>query len=197
MPALPKQKDEKLAQNLAKGTMTIQAACKDAGFTANPAACTKKTTQPHIKERVAELRSMRERVVNRVLSQEMETSAQVAQKLGITREKILQGLYYNAQRCLRGQPVLDANGVQTGQYAGKPDANGANQAFKLLGLECFGMFVERLEIGGPGDFSRMSDDELAKRALEDAAALGLPAEATEALMLTFAPEKPDEPEDVS
>jgi len=195
MPALPKAKDEKLAQNLAKGIMGIKEACKDAGYSSHAAQCTAKTNQPHIKERVAELRAMRDKVVSRVLTQDMESTAQIAVRLGISKEKIIQGLWWNAQRCLRGQPELDANGVQTGRFIGKPDSHGANQALKLVGLECFGMFVERLEIGGPGDFSRMTDDELAKRAMEDAAALGLPAEATEALMLTFAPDKP-EPDDV-
>lgn len=188
MPVLPKAKDEKLARNLAKGTMTIQASCKDAGFTSDPAACTKKTSQPHIRERVAELQAMRAKVVDRVLIQEMESSAQIAQRVGATKEKIIQALWWNAQRCLRGTPVLDANGVQTGKYSGKPDASGANQALKLIGLECYGMFVDKVEIGGPGDFGRLTDEELSARMEADAAALGLPQEATEALLLTFQPD---------
>jgi hypothetical protein len=123
---------------------------------------------------------------------EIETSEQVAKSLGITKHKIISALWFNAQRCLRGQPVLDENGVQTGQYSGKPDSNGANTALKLVGMECYGMFIERVEIGGPGDFSRLTDQELAKRALDDATALGLPAEATEALLLTFQPQEPSE-----
>ena len=189
MPVLPKVKDEKLAQNLARGTMTLKAACLDAGYTTNPAQVTVKTSQPHIQARVAELRALREKAITNAFEREVQTSAQIAVKIGATKEKIIQALWFNAQRCLRGQPVLDANGVQTGQYTGKPDANGANQALKLIGLECYGMFVEKLEIGGPGDFSRMADEEFQRHLLDEAAALGLPEDAQEALLLTYEPEK--------
>ena len=182
MPMLPKQRDEKLAKNLAKGLMTIKAAWIDAGFPYDPSRATNYCRQPYIQARVAELRALREKKNDDL---EIETSLAVAKKLGITKEAIIQRLWYNAERCLRGQPLLDANGVQTGKFSGRPDAAGAAQSLRLVGMECFGMFVERQEIGGPGDFSRLTDEELTKRALDDAAALGLPAEATEALLLTF------------
>ena len=182
MPVLPKPRDEKLAQNLARGDMTIRAAFTGAGFSYDPSRATKHCQQPHIQARVLELRETR---AKKTMEMEVETSAAVAKKLGITKEAIIQRLWYNAERCLRGQPLLDANGVQTGKFSGRPDAAGAAQSLRLVGMECFGMFVERQEIGGPGDFSRLTDEELTKRALDDAAALGLPAEATEALLLTF------------
>jgi len=40
-----------------------------------------------------------------------------------------------------------------------PDKAGANRALELLGKE-LGMFVDRTEIGKPGDFEAMSDEEL-------------------------------------
>lgn len=193
MPVLNKPKDEKLAQNVAKGTMTLQAACRDAGYSADPATVTRKTSQPQIRERVAEIQATRARAVQAKLEHEIQTSHAVAQKLGITKEKIISGLWWNAQRCLRGQPVLDENGVQTGKYSGKPDANGANQALKLIGLECWGMFVEKLEIGSPGDFSRMNDEEFEKAFQEEALAAGLPEDAVAGL-LTFQPETEPEKE---
>jgi hypothetical protein len=182
MPVLPKAKDEKLAQLIARGNHTLVAACREAGYSQDSAQVTKKTGQSHIQERIAELRLMRDRVVQRVMDQEVESSAAVAKKLGITREKIIQALWFNGQRCLRGTPVLDENGVQTGQYKGRPDASGANQAFRLLGQECFNMFVEKLEIGSPGDFSRLSDDEFNEKFKEEALAAGLPEDAVVGLL---------------
>lgn len=190
MPILPKARDEKLAQNLAKGSMLMHEAHTDAGFKSKqPADISRKCNQDHIQARVQELRGMRAKVIQRVMTQEIESSHGIALRLGITKEKIIQSLWFNANRCLRGQPVLDENGVQTGKYSGKPDANGFNQAIKLIGLECHGMFVEKLEIGSPGDFSRMNDEEFEKAFQEEALAAGLPQDAVAGL-LTYSPEEP-------
>jgi hypothetical protein len=100
---------------------------------------------------------------------------------------VLERLKYNAERCLRGQPVFDDTGVQIpGKFTGKPDAAGANRALHLIGLE-LGMFIDRHEMGGPGDFSRLSDDELLAKIEEDATALGVPADVIEQLLVTFQP----------
>jgi hypothetical protein len=116
----------------------------------------------------------------------------VARKLGITKTKILEALWENAQKCLRGAQIFDKNGKPTGEF-GKPDSAGANRALQLIGMEAYGMFTERHEIGGPGDFARLTDDELFARVQTEAAALGLSADATEQLLLTF--QKGEEPED--
>jgi hypothetical protein len=186
MPVLSKPKDEKLAQNLAKGTMTDQAACRSAGFTTDPSAVSRKTKQPHIQERVREIRALRDRVIQRNLEAEIETSHTVAGKLGITRAKILESLWENARNCLRGAPILGEDGKPTGEYRSSPsNPAAANQALKLLGLECHNMFVEKMELGNPGDFARLTDDELFNRIEEDAAALGLSSDATTALLAMF------------
>lgn len=191
MPALPKARDEKLAQNLAKGIMTDIEACRDAGYTG---PVWRKVKQPKIQERVTELRQVRERAIVRSIERDIMTSAQVAHKLGIDREKIIQSLWWNAQRCLRGQPVIDRKtGEQIpGRYSGKPDAAGANQALKLIGMECFGMFVERVEVGGPGDFSRLSDAEFDEKLKEEALAAGLPEDAVAGLLTYNPPEDGNE-----
>ncbi len=183
MPVLSNTKYENFAQQMAKGVAATDAYAA-VGYPRTPASATRLSRRPEVQSRIKEIQEAR---AKRNLDMEIEASEKVAKKLGITKEMVIQGLWYNAQRCLRGQPVLDANGIQTGRFAGKPDANGANAALRLVGMECFGMFIERHEIGGPGDFSRLTDEELAKRALEDASALGLPAAATEALLLTFQP----------
>ena len=47
------------------------------------------------------------------------------------------------------------------------------------------MFVERHEIGDPGDFARLTDDELRARVEADAEALGFDPQATESLLAMF------------
>jgi hypothetical protein len=186
MPVLPKPKDEKLAQNLAKGSMTDQAACRGAGFTTDPSAVSRKTKQPHIQERVREIRAIRDRVIQRNLETEIETSHAVARKLEITRAKILEALWENARKCLRGAPIIGEGGKPTGEYTGIPsNPAAANQALKLLGMECHNMFVEKMEVGNPGDFARLTDDELAQRITEDIEALGLDPRAAEAFLAAF------------
>ena len=182
MPALPKLKDEKLAQNLAKGTMTARAACEDAGLSTDPATVHRKTQHKLIQERVRELREIRERRTMRKLDIEYETTEAAAKALGISKRWVLERLKYNAERCLRGQPVFDAQGVQIpGKFTGRPDANGANQALRLIGLE-LGMFIERHEIGGPGDFTRLNDAEFEAKFREEAAAIGLDEDAVAGLL---------------
>jgi hypothetical protein len=51
------------------------------------------------------------------------------------------------------------------------------------------MFLERHEIGGPGDFGRLSDEELLSEIAGSAAALGVPAEVVDQLLVTFEPAK--------
>ena len=178
MPILANPKHEVVAQALARGLL-IKDAYSSGGFKYNKASATLFCQRPEIRARVKEIQLAR-------MKTEFDASENAAKALGIDKKWVLQRLQYSAERALRGQPILDANGVQTGRFTGRPDGNAANQALKLIGME-LGMFIERHEIGGPGDFSRLTDEELAKRALEDASALGLPAEATEALLLTFQP----------
>lgn len=182
MPALANPKHEIISQELAKGARYLDAYEKG-GFQRNAATASKFVKRPDIQARVREIQESR-------IKTEFDASENAARALGINKKWVLQRLQFNAERCLRGQPLLDANGIQTGKYSGRPDAGGANKALHLIGLE-LGMFVERHEIGGPGDFSRLTDDELAKRAFDDAAALGLPAEAAEAVLLTFQPQEPE------
>lgn len=194
MPALPRPKDETLAQRLAKSNETMAQSYREAGFGGlDPATISRKCNQAHIQGRVAELREMRSKVIQRVVAQEMESSHAIAQKIGATKEKILSMLYWNAQRCLRGQPVLNEQGEQIpGRYTGRPDSAGFNQSIKLLGLEAHGMFVEKLEIGSPGDFSRMNDEEFEKAFQEEALAAGLPEDAVAVLLTYDGPKEPDE-----
>lgn len=182
MPALSNPKHEIIAQELARGASYLDSYTKG-GFKRTASSASKFVKQPHIVARVKEIQESR-------IKTEFDASENAAKSLGIDKRWVLERLRFNAERALRGQPLLDESGVQTGKFTGRPDGATANQSLKLIGME-LGMFIERHEIGAPGDFSRLTDEELAKRAMDDAAALGLPAEATEALMLTFQPLEPD------
>ena len=57
-------------------------------------------------------------------------------------------------------PVLDAAGNPTGKYV--YNGNVANRGLELLGKEQ-GMFIERKEIGMPGSFDMLDDEELDNR----------------------------------
>lgn len=187
MPPLANPKHEQICQERAKGSNQTQS-YSSVGFSDDPTSAHRFFKRPEVVARVKEIQNNR-------IKTEFDASDNAARSLGVTKRWVLERLKYNAERCLRGQPMLDTNGVQIpGKFTGKPDAMGANRALHLIGLE-LGMFIERHEIGGPGDFARLSDDELAARVEADAAALGLPQEATEALLLTFQPTEPDEPEE--
>ena len=82
-----------------------------------------------------------------------------------------------AERCLQAAPVMDKKGhpvfTETPEGEELPafvfNSMGANRALELIGKEG-GMFIDRKEIGEPGAFDRMSDDEL-RRAISEADAV--------------------------
>jgi hypothetical protein len=62
--------------------------------------------------------------------------------------------------------VIDAKARET------PDSAGANKALHLLGLE-LGMYVERKEVGKPGEFDGLTIADKRERLLAIASQLGL------------------------
>lgn len=155
MPVLGEPKWEKACQLHAKGVSKTEA-YHQAGFSRNGKTASQFFVRPLIAARVKEL-------MDAAYAAEREGAKKAAENVGLSKKWVLDRLMYNVERCLRGQPVLDANGVQTGKFSGKPDGNAANQGLKLLGME-IGMFVQRTEVGAPGDFERMDLDELEREA---------------------------------
>src|ERR1700744_3699004 len=129
MPALPDPRHEKVVQSYLKGMGQLEAYVA-AGFKKNANVASKFFTRPEIKKRISEITELREK---RFL-QEVEVSADVAKKLGITKEKIITALWVNADRCMRGDPILDEKGQPTGKYTGGTNPSAANQALKLIGM---------------------------------------------------------------
>jgi hypothetical protein len=189
MPVLKNPLWEKAAQERAKGLGKTKAFL-NAGFEAKSNAgqqAFQLFEKPEIKKRVNELQKRIVKKTELTLQREDDSTLAVMHRLGITREKILSGIWWTYQTALRGEAELDENGVQTGRFRGRPDRKSALAAGKMLGQECFGMFADKVEVGQPGDFARLSDEELGARLDADLAALGVPEAVRTQLALTFAP----------
>lgn len=171
-------KHEKAAHALARGASIIDAYVH-AGFKRNAASASKLAARPEMKARVAELVEFRNRLL---LQNEIKASAEIAQDMGITKRAIMEKLWHVAENCAKGTPIFDKEGVEKGR---RIDAAGAVRALQLLGMESYSMFVDRLEVGNPGDFSRLTDEELIQKVAQDVAALGAGPDATEALLRMF------------
>lgn len=169
MPTLVNPRHERFAQELAKGK-TADESYPIAGFKENRHNAAALAREEHIKARVAELLAEREQM-------HAQSTAQAIQKVALTKAWVLDELIDNA---------LIANGKKTVKLKVRPrgqdlpidievtqrDSAAANRALELLGKE-LGMFVERKEVGQPGDFASMNDDELLARIKDRAVALGI------------------------
>ncbi len=173
MPALTNVKHEAAAQALAVGK-TQREAYLAGGFSFKPSNASRFFNRTDIRSRVQDI------ITERVVAERKSTEVAV-RKAGLTKEWVIQRLMWLAERCLRGKPVMDTNGRHTGEFTGKPDGPTAVRSLELLGRD-LGMFIDRHEIGQPGEFARMTDEELDAALTEQARALGLPAKAIEHLL---------------
>lgn len=106
-----------------------------------------------------------------------------SEETGIDAKYVLETIVDTVERCRQAKPVYDRKGnpvlVETSSGGIAPaytfDSNGVLRGCELLGKH-LGMFIERKEIGQPGDFDKLPDDELdrsieeANRAIESARA---------------------------
>lgn len=149
MPTLKSAKHERFAQEVASGKK-LEEAHGLAGYKPSRATASKLRQNVNISQRVAELLAEREQI-------HAQGTAKAIERVGLTKEWVITRLKENAERALQAIPVTDSEGAPTGEY--QYQGNVANRALELLGKE-LGMFIERKEVGQPGDFDRMSDDEL-------------------------------------
>lgn len=147
---LKNARHERFAQELAKGKSAAQA-YRVAGFKGDRRDASKLRQHSDISRRVGELLDRREEVDSKAVELAIERTA-------ITKEWVMERLRDNAERAMTAKPVTDHDGKETGEY--RYDGSVANRALELLGRE-IGMFVVRSETGRPGDFTKLSDDELA------------------------------------
>jgi hypothetical protein len=169
MPQLKDVKRETLAQGLFAGKTQLQA-YQAAGYKgSNTAASTKAANHPEVQARVAELvreRNDAQRAANeRILEQE-----------GVSKKWIITRAKYVTDRAIRGtKQIVDAQGNVTGwQPTARDDGNAIN-ALRLL-AQLGGHLIEKVEVGQPGDFARLSDDELMRELVLVGESIGIAGE---------------------
>lgn len=213
MPVLQKAKDERFAQESAQGKSNDEAYVL-AGFKSNRAAAWRKRQQGDIKQRIEELLDRRHSI-------DEQATERAIQKLAISKETVLGELakigFANMQDYMTvgpdGSPTLNFKDLTRDQAAalvevtveefrdGRTDSREVRRVkFKLadkrsalvdLGKH-LGLFIERVEVGDPGAWARMTDTELDQDLIDQAGKLGIPKQALAGL-LTWEP--PVEPED--
>jgi phage terminase small subunit len=142
---LKNSRQEAFAHGLARD-QTCRVAYIEAGYKDNYKNANRLKLHDGVKARVVELKN---------LVQNMR--AQVSHDIVLTKAWVIEQLI---------GVVLDARAQE------KPDSAGANKALNLLGLE-LGMYVERKEVGKPGEFDGLTIADKRERLLGMAADLGL------------------------
>lgn len=162
MAPLTNPRQERFAQGLAEGK-TQRDAYASAGYKPSDANASHLQADNRVSQRVSELLAARAARTERATEKAVE-------KLALTKEWVVSRLMENAERALQRVPVLDDDGKPTGQW--RYDGMVANRSLELLGKH-LGILIERREIGEPGEFERLADQELLEDLREDAARLGL------------------------
>lgn len=147
MPVLDNAKHERFAQEIVKGASQREA-YRTAGYptksdAAADASASRLLSTAKVAARVAELQEF--------------ISERAVEKSAVSKAWVIAKLVENVERAMTNEPVKDAQGNETGEY--KYNGNVANRALELIGKEQ-GMFVDRKEVGKPGDFDAMSQEEL-------------------------------------
>jgi phage terminase small subunit len=142
---LSNPRHEAFAHAIARGA-TIDAAYVEAGFKANRGNASRLNSYEGVKARVAELRQLVENLQKRS-----------SHGVVLTEQWVLEQLV---------EVVFMAKAQE------KPDLAGANKALNLIGLH-LGLFVERKEIGQPGEFAGLLISDKRERLLAIAKQMGL------------------------
>jgi hypothetical protein len=164
MPQLTNTQWEAACQARANGG-DVAASYKAGGYTGNPGAATKFFHRDVIRARVMEIQ-------DEAFKSQRRATEIATKKAGLEESWIIERVKYAIEIALRGEPILDANGNPTGKF-GKRNVKAAIDGLRLAS-DFKGMRIQRHEVGGPGDFARMTDDELDASLVETARALGFP-----------------------
>ncbi len=186
MPALAKGNWELACLARASGEI-MKTAYEAAGFKYNPQSANRFFKRSLIAARVAEIQAERH-------AMDAKAREVAAEESGVTLAWTEKHYKYIVLGALRGDPVRERDGrikrdPETGQAIYKPDRYSAVKALDSL-TRMKGGFIDRTEIGSPGDFTRHTDDELDKAIIETAKALGLPDSAVK--LLTHQPPEDEE-----
>jgi len=160
MPILSNPKHERFAQLVAQG-WDQDKAYAEVGYKPNRFNASRLKTTENVAARIKEL------------------VEQVTEKAILDRSWVLDRLMRNAMACLGEMPVKvrrrnkDTGEIEEFEVIDR-DPAAANKALELLGKTPeLALWVERKEIGGPGDFDRMTPDELERYIRSEAGALGI------------------------
>jgi hypothetical protein len=174
MPALTDPRWEKACQLRADGG-DVKASYEQAGFASGaPANATRFFKRDDIRARVMEIQDNH-------FQKERKVVEIATKKAGLEESWIIERAKYVVELALRGNPIRGPDGHPTGQFDGKTNLRAATDALRLC-ADFKGMRIQRHEIGAPGDFQRMSDDELNDSLVLQAQALGLPEDAIAGLL---------------
>lgn len=171
MPILKNARYERYAQELAKG-IPAEHAYVTAGFRPSRQAASTLRNKIDISNRVTELLAQREALHG-------QSSAKAIEKAALSKEWVITNLMENALMCM-GKKATHID-HETGAETFDLNPQGANKALELLGKE-IGMFIDRHEVGEPGEFTRLSNEELDQVLLEAGKKVGLPPKALAHLM---------------
>lgn len=129
MPVLSNQRHEAFAQGLAQGKSADEA-YETAGYSENRGNASRLKSNENITNRVAELQG------------------RIADLVVVDRAWVISRLTENVERAMQHEEIV-VQGKPTGEY--RYEGSVANKSLELLGKE-LGMFIERSEVGKPGDF---------------------------------------------
>jgi hypothetical protein len=158
---------------MAGGAQTQKEAMRASGLKYDGASASRLFNRKEMVARIAEIQHERAQTERQIALQSVAEAA-------IDRAWVLRHLKHNALAAMRGHPLYTRDGDYLkdkfgNQRYGKPDHNSAALSLKLIGTD-LGMFINRTELGQPGDFARMSDNELKQELASLIEAMGLPAE---------------------
>lgn len=162
MSVLENPKHELFAQELAKGK-TAEEAHGLAGYKASRSGASQLKQNLNISNRVAELLAERESI-------HAQATADAIESAGLTKEWVIQMLTQNVAKAMQAKAVTNSDGDAIGEY--QYQGNVANRALELLGKE-LGMFIERKEVGKPGEFDNLTIEQKRERVIGIAKQLGL------------------------
>lgn len=106
-----------------------------------------------------------------------QLQAKVEERAIVSKEWVISRLVENVNRAMQAEEVTGADGEPTGLF--RYEGSVANRALELLGKE-LKMFIDRKEVGKPGEFDNMDADELRALIRAEAEALGISHSASKA-----------------
>lgn len=149
MDTLSNARWERFSQALSEGKSATDAYAF-AGYKPDRGNAVRLQQNDTIQQRVAVLLDKRASI-------QAQAVADAISKASLTKQWVIERLMENVARAMQLRFVTNDEGEVIGEF--KYDGTVANRALELLGKEQ-GMFIDRKEVGDPGAFDRMSDDEI-------------------------------------